>query len=160
MRKFYIASILMLFVLLTGCTTEPETQKVLYKFDKQTSYSTVELLGHLDDYHEGLVISISLDSIYAADDYKAKIQPGMTAQEIDALIKEMREVSKAYFSNVNSAFIESYNLREFGLVEYSNYSPNITIYLGVNELTIEQIERLLQLSKVDEVLFVEVRRYN
>lgn len=160
MKKYYILFILSLVVLLSGCVSNKTEQKVLYKFDKQTSYTTDELLDHLDNYHDGLVISIVLKSIYIADDYKTKIQPGMTAEEIDAIIKEMRQVSKEYFTNLNLTFIEAYNLSELGVVEYSSYGSNITIYLGVEELSIDEIDRLLLISKADEVEFVEVKRFN
>lgn len=160
MKKYYILTILVLLVVLSGCVSNKSEQKVLYKFDKQTSYSTDELLDHLDNYKEGLVINIVLKSEYVTDDYKTKVVPGMTAQEIDAIIKEMREVSKSYFTNLNLAFMTSYNLDELGIVEYSSYSANITIYLGLEELTIDEIDRLLLISKADEVLFVEVKRFN
>jgi hypothetical protein len=149
----------MLFLLLSGCTSKKEPQKVLYKFDKQTSYSNLELLDQLDDYKDGLVITITLESEYVADEYKTKILPGMTAEEIDAIIKEMREVTKNYFIELNNQFIDTHMLSELGVVEYSKYGPNITIYLGKDELTLEQIDKLILISKVDEVLFVEVKRY-
>jgi hypothetical protein len=149
----------MFFLVLSGCASKQESQKVLYKFDKQTSFSNIELLDQLDDYKDGLVITITLESEYVADEYKTKILPGMTAEQIDAIIKEMREVTKNYFIELNNQFIESQKLSELGVVEYSKYSPSITIYLGKDELTLEQIDKLILISKVDEVLFVEVKRY-
>lgn len=160
MKKYYILTVLLFLLVISGCTSNKTEQKILYKFDKQTSYSTNELLDHLDDYHDGLVINIVLKAEYVTDDYKTKIIPGMTAQEIDEIIKEMREVSKGYFTNLNLAFIESYSLRELGVVEHSSYSANITIYLGTEELSINEIDRLLLISKADDVLFVEVKRFN
>lgn len=160
MKKYYILTILLFLLVVSGCASNKTEQKILYKFDKQTSYSTDELLDHLDNYQEGLVINIVLKSEYVTDDYKTKIVPGMTAQEIDAIIKEMREVSKGYFTNLNLSFIESYNLSELGIVEYSSYSANITIFLGIEELSIDEIDRLLLISKADEVEFVEVKRFN
>ncbi len=159
MKKYYTLSIFILFLVLTGCTSKRESQKVLYKFDKETSFSNVELLDQLDDYKDGLVISITLESEYVADEYKTKILPGMTAEQIDAIIKEMREVTKNYFIELNNQFIETYKLSELGVVEFSKYDPTITIYLGKDELTLEQIDKLILISKVDEVLFVEVKRY-
>jgi CRISPR/Cas system CMR-associated protein Cmr1 (group 7 of RAMP superfamily) len=147
-------------MILSGCSSQKPQQKVLYKFDKETSFSNVELLDHLDDYKDGLVISIVIQSEYVTDDYKTKIVPGMTAEEIDLIIKQMREVSKNYFRTLNQTFIETYNLEELGVVEFATYSPDITIYLGKNELTLEQIDKLISLSKRDEVLFIEVKRFN
>lgn len=159
MKKSYLIAILSLFILLSGCSSSNRNEQVLYKFDKQTSYSTDELLDHLDDYKEGLVIYIVLKSEYISDDYKTRVQPGMTAQEIDALIKEMREISKQYFRNLNSSFIQQYNLNQFGIVEYSSFSPIITIYLGDDEITIHEINQLINISKTDEVEFVEIKRF-
>lgn len=159
MKKYYTLSIFILFLVLTGCTSKRESQKVLYKFDKETSFSNVELLDQLDDYKDGLVISITLESEYVADEYKTKILPGMTAEEIDAIIKEMREVTKNYFIELNNQFIDTHKLSELGVVEFSKYDPSITIYLGKDELTLEQIDKLILISKVDQVLFVEVKRY-
>ena len=160
MKKHYIVALFLLFVILSGCTSQKPQEKILYKFDKQTALSNVELLDHLDDYKDGLVISIVIKSEYVSDEYKTKILPGMTAEEIDLIIKQMREVSKNYFKTLNLTFIETYNLEELGVVEFATYSPDITIYLGKNELTLEQIDKLISLSKEDEVLFVEVKRYN
>jgi major membrane immunogen (membrane-anchored lipoprotein) len=160
MKKHYIIALFLLFIILSGCSSQKPQQKVLYKFDKETSFSNVELLDHLDDYKDGLVISIVIQSEYVTDDYKTKIVPGMTAEEIDLIIKQMREVSKNYFRTLNQTFIETYNLEELGVVEFATYSPDITIYLGKNELTLEQIDKLISLSKRDEVLFIEVKRFN
>ncbi|MDG0889479.1 hypothetical protein [Paracholeplasma manati] len=160
MKKYYISAILLLFMVLSGCTSQKVEQKVLYKIDKQTSFSNVEMLDHLDDYKDGLVISIVIQSEYVTDEYKTKIQPGMSAEEIDLIIKQMREISKSYFSTLNQTFIQKYNLEELGVVEFATYSPDITVYLGKTELTLEQIDKLILLSKQEEVLFVEVKRFN
>ena len=158
MKKYYLLTLLALFILLSGCSSKNNT-KVLYKIDKQTSYSTDEMLDTLDDYKDGLVIYIVLKSEYVSDDYKSMVEPGMTAQEIDELIKKMRSVSKQYFTNLNQDFIDEFDLNKFGVVEYASYSSNITIYLGDDEVTVQEINELIEMSQSDQVEFVEIRRF-
>lgn len=158
MKKYYLLALLSLFMLLSGCSSKQQT-KVIYKIDKLTAYSSDEMLDTLDDYKDGLVIYIVLKAEYVSDDYKSKIEPGMTAEEIDALILEMRAVSKQYFINLNENFIEALNLNKYGVVEYAKYSGNITIYLGNDELTKTEINELIDMSKSDQVEFVEIRRF-
>ena len=158
MKKYYLFTLLALFALLSGCSSN-KNSKVLYKIDKQTSYSTDEMLETLDDYKDGLVIYIVLKSEYVSDDYKSMVEPGMTAQEIDELIKKMRSVSKQYFTNLNQDFIDEFDLNKFGVVEYASYSSNITIYLGDDEVTVQEINELIEMSQSDQVEFVEIRRF-
>ncbi|MCU0105649.1 hypothetical protein N7603_08255 [Acholeplasma vituli] len=158
MKKYYLFTLLALFALLSGCSSN-KNSKVLYKIDKQTSYSTDEMLETLDDYKDGLVIYIVLKSEYVSDDYKSLVEPGMTAQEIDELIKEMRSISKQYFTNLNQDFIDEFDLNKFGVVEFASYSSNITIYLGDDEVTVQEINELIEMSQSDQVEFVEIRRF-
>ena len=161
MKKLLVVLLLSFVVLLTGCVDDTTNLEVVYKLDKQFSYSSEEVYQELDQTSRGIYVYIVLKNEFSLDGYKAMITPEMTAAEVDAIIELSREVAKKQFTSFNELFITKYNLRSLtGLVDYASYGPFVTIHYQSFSLNEADIEQLIYLSHLEEVEYIEFQVQN
>lgn len=156
MKKLLTLLVIFTTVLLTGCVDDMTNLEVVYKLDKQVSYTSNQVFSEISKNDTGIFVYIVLSTDFSLDDYKSKITPDMSAQEVDKIIQLAREVGKKHFGNFNEAFVEKQNLRKLsGDVEYASYGPFITIHYSSLSLNEKEIEQLIYLSNLEDVEYIE-----
>lgn len=156
-KVFIIIAVFILSVFLVSCEDPNKDLKTLYTYSLNSNIDLEKVDAMISQSQTTIFIRINLKSDFNSDEIKNMVNDEMTHEEINTLIRNMREKSKEYYLFLNENFIKKHELNIFGNNLYiSQYSPTITIKTETKEESLALFENLVHLVELEEVVSVDL----